>query len=246
MSWLKSKLKEAYKYLKLNPFRFKPYYTYLHEFFNYTEREKVLYNIMDYARSSKLEGDYLEFGLSEGSTFIPAFHFSQSMGKNLKKMRFIGFDSFEGLPSIRSLDKKGFKHFREGDYKFPYRSFVDRLKKSKVDLRKVHLVKGWFEKSLNEKTRNSLKLKKAAIIYIDCDLYESTVPILNFIKQFLQEGTVIIFDDWFCFRGDPNRGEKRAFKEWLKNNPGLMAIEFIRFGWGGNSFIMRKKNSKKV
>jgi O-methyltransferase len=238
---IKIKLKKIYDNLKLKPFRFNQHFFRLYELVNYTEREKAIQKFMDYARSNKLEGDYLEFGLSEGNTFIPAFHFSRSMGKNLEKMRFIGFDSFEGLPKIKDRDKKGFEHFSEGDYKFPYNSFINKLKKKKVDLRRVRLVKGWYNETLNQTTKKFLNLKKAAIVYVDCDLYKSTVPILNFITPLFQEGTILVFDDWFCFRGDPERGEQKAFKEWLQKNPEIIAIEFIRFGWGGNSFILRKK-----
>jgi O-methyltransferase len=55
----------------------------------------------------------------------------------------------------------------------------------------------------------------------------------------LQTGTVIAFDDWFCFKGDPGKGEQRAFREWLEKNSAFDAIEFHKFGWSGNSFIIR-------
>ena len=76
--------------MRLKPFRFSPLYRYLYDFFNYTEREKFLYQVMDYVRSNRIEGDYLEFGLLEGGTFIPAHHFAKSMGRNLINMNFIG------------------------------------------------------------------------------------------------------------------------------------------------------------
>ncbi|MCG2718374.1 MAG: methyltransferase, partial [Nanoarchaeota archaeon] len=73
-----------------------------------------------------------------------------------------------------------------------------------------------------------------------CDLYESTVLVLDFITEYIQDGTIIIFDDWFSFRGNPNRGEQKAFKEWLKKNPSIKTTEFYRFGWHGNSFITHR------
>jgi O-methyltransferase len=48
------------------------------------------------------------------------------------------------------------------------------------------------------------------VIWVDCDLYESTVPVLDFITEYIQDGTVIIFDDWYSFRADPDRGEQKA------------------------------------
>ena len=69
--------------------------------------------------------------------------------------------------------------------------------------------------------------RKAAVIYVDCDLYESTVPVLKFIKPFLQRGTIIVFDDWNCFHGDPDRGERRAFKEFMDKELRLKFEEFV-------------------
>ncbi len=245
MPVFKSNLKKTYKDLKFKPFRFRPLFSHFNEFFAYSERERFLFKAMDYLRSNKIEGDYLEFGVSEGNTFISSYHIAQTMGKNLKAMRFIGFDSFEGIPPVKNkLDNEGFKHFNEGDYAFPYKSFVRRLEKSKVNMNKVHLVKGWYDKTLNIETKKKLKIEKAALVYIDSDLYESAVFVLDFVNDLLQNGAILVFDDWFCFRGDPNRGEQLAFKEWLTKNPKFESIEFQKFGWYGNSFIVRLKEKK--
>ena len=109
---------------------------------------------------------------------------------------------------------------------------------------KVNLVKGWYDKVLNGDTKKHLSTKKAAFIFIDCDLYESTVPVLNFITEYLQSGTIIAFDDWYCFKGSPEKGEQKAFKEWLQKNPSFKALEFHKFSWSGNSFIMQDQRAE--
>ena len=65
---------------------------------------------------------------------------------------------------------------------------------------------------LQQSKLDELELKKAAFVYIDCDLYESTVPVLRFVLPLLQTGTVIAFDDWYSFNGDPERGGQLAAK----------------------------------
>ncbi len=117
-----------------------------------------------------------------------------------------------------------------------------RLEKNGVDLEKITFIEGWYNKTLNEGTKKKLSTKKAAIVLIDVDLYESTVPVLDFITAYLQTGTILIFDDWFAYRGDPRRGEQRAIREWLKRNPNIELIEFYHYSWGGNSFIVNLKN----
>jgi hypothetical protein len=89
-------------------------------------------------------------------------------------------------------------------------------------------VKGFYDESLDEATRRRFDGKKAAIVYVDCDLYASTVPVLRFVRDFLQRGTVIVFDDWNCFHGDPDKGERRAWAEFVAANPSLRFEKFVQ------------------
>lgn len=65
---------------------------------------------------------------------------------------------------------------------------------------------------------------------MDCDLYLSTVPVLEFVKDLLQKGTVIIFDDWNCFWADPDKGERRAWREFCERYPELGFEELVQTG----------------
>lgn len=55
-------------------------------------------------------------------------------------------------------------------------------------------------------------------------------------------GTIIMLDDWFCFRGNPNKGEQKAFREWLENNPLITATEFHKYCTESISFIIHRQN----
>jgi len=66
------------------------------------------------------------------------------------------------------------------------------------------------------------------------------VPVLDFITDYLVDGTILIFDDWFVFRGNPNYGERKAFNQWLKKNPEIKITEFQKYSTVGNSFIVHK------
>lgn len=52
------------------------------------------------------------------------------------------------------------------------------------------------------------------------------MPALEFVTDLLVDGTILIFDDWFLFRGRSDRGEQRAFAEW-KERHGIKAKQFI-------------------
>ena len=38
------------------------------------------------------------------------------------------------------------------------------------------------------------------------------------LQNLIQTGSIIIFDDWFNYKGDPLKGEQLACKEWLNKN----------------------------
>jgi O-methyltransferase len=220
--------------------RFASWFVELRKPFIYTPREEFIKETMEYIGITGVEGDYLEFGVFQGRTFVPAYHFAQR--NNLRSMRFYGFDSFEGLPAITGKDEGG--EFCQGQYSLGLDQFRKLVSKRGVSLDKTGLVKGWYDKVLNGDTKQQLSIRKAAFIFIDCDLYESTVPVLNFITDYLQSGTVVAFDDWYCFRGDPEKGEQKAFNEWLDKNPSFKALEFHKFGWSGNSFIIQHRSKE--
>lgn len=177
----------------------------------------------------------MEFGVYKGGTFIESYKVARA--KKLDRMKFFAFDSFEGLPESIGLDKE-FHQFATGEYKFSLENFKERLIKNGIS--NVEIVSGWFDKTLNADTKKRLGIKSAAVVWIDCDLYESTVPVLKFIKDYIIDGTIIVFDDWYHFRGNPKYGEQRAFREWLAENPQFTASEFHKYFWHGNSFIIHK------
>lgn len=201
------------------------------------DRNEFLRKVMNFVSESKMAGDYLEFGVYKGSNFVNAIRIAK--GKRLERMKFYAFDSFEGLPDIAGVDLE-FKQFKSGELSFSLNKFEDNLRKNGVDFSKIVIVRGFFKDTLVIKIKSGLGIKSAAVIWVDCDLYESTTLVLNFVIDYITDGTILVFDDWYHFRGDPNKGEQRAFREWLQANPNLTATEFHKYSWHGNSFIISK------
>jgi O-methyltransferase len=198
-------------------------------------REVALDQAMEYIRSSRLEGDYLEFGVWKGRAFTAACYLARKKGLG---MNFYAFDSFRGLPSNDEVDAAGHQPFKGGGYICSEREFLRNVRRTGAEMKRVVTVPGWFEESLKPDNPLLINLRKAAVVWVDCDLYSSTCAVLNFVTQYLQYGTLMVFDDWFLYRADPNAGEQRAFREWLQRNPHLSAVELLRFGWHGNSFVI--------
>jgi O-methyltransferase len=166
-------------------------------------------------------GYYMEFGCHSGMTMKLAWkHF-----RWLTDLDYIAFDSFEGLPEIADVDRMAI--WERGRLKTEEQDFVDIVTGAGMPANRLRTVKGFYDKSLTPVLAASLQPKKAAVVYVDCDLYESAVPVLKFCRDFLQPGTLVVFDDWNCFYGDPERGERRAFREFCEANPTLRFSEVM-------------------
>jgi len=155
-----------------------------------------------------------------------------------RRRRFFALDSFVGLPEVEGVDATG--RFTEGGFTFGRAAFEARLRRARIPAADVHIVEGFYDESLAEPDR--IPLERVAIAWVDCDLYSSTVPVLDYLTPRLADGAIILFDDWFCFRGDPTKGEQRACGEWLERNPGISLIPWRQFRWAGQAFIVRRED----
>ena len=150
-----------------------------------------------------------------------------------------GFDSFRGLPEVKGRDKTKSNDFYKGQYTCSKERVLKNLKSKGIDQKRTFLIEGFFENSLNEETRKQYKMGKVAIALIDCDLYNSTVEVLKFIRDMVLENTILIFDDWNCFDKDDERGQRKAFREFLEANRQFSAEELFSYGLYGQAFIIK-------
>ena len=199
------------------------------------ENARMIETAFGFAFNNRVAGDYLEFGVYQGCTFTDAWDAARRYG--MSDMRFHAFDSFQGLPEPDGKDRDG--GFSGGQFHCEREKFEAILRRRKVDMSRVSIHEGMFDETLA--TPGSLRsagIGQASVVWIDCDLYASTVPVLRALGDVLVDGTILVFDDWYCFNGRPDRGEQRACAEWLAANPGIRLVEYQKFHWGGASFIV--------
>lgn len=185
-----------------------------------------------YCANNKIRGDYAEFGVFKGHTTIEAWKAAQRHGLN--DMKFWLFDSFEGLPEVAGSDTGG--PFETGEFSFGRKEYEQNLRRNKVDFNRLNIVSGFFDKTLSGLETG----RSFSVVWIDCDLYESTVPVLEWLTDKLVDGAVICFDDWFTFSGRPDKGEQKAVAEWLEKNPAISLMPYRDFHWAGKSFLFHK------
>ena len=177
-----------------------------------------------------IPGDYLEFGVYRGSSFVTAYKLAQRYG--LTQMRFFAFDSFCGLPSGEDYN------WAPGMYSCSKPRFLEITRKAGVDLRKVVTVEGFYEESLARHAKDKCNISRAAMIHFDCDLYTSTALALDFVTDLIEQGTILVFDDWACFERSNQKGQRRAFWEW----PWHSHFEpLYDAGFSGMAFICTKR-----
>lgn len=194
------------------------------------KKDEILRPAFSAVQSWRIDGDYLEFGVYEGRAMNWAMRHAR---RTKNDMRFFAFDTFTGLPDVDDMGK-----WVPGDYACSEATFRENLRRRGHDLSRLTCVAGDFRETLTEGLRAEIGLEAAAIVFVDCDLYESTVPVLRFITPHLVTGSIIAFDDWFSFGGDPFRGEIRAVNEWLESTPSITLSHYRDFGISGKSFVV--------
>ena len=189
----------------------------------------------DFLVENNVAGDYLEFGCHRCRTFRMAL--TESRRRNLDQMRFYAFDSFEGLPTP-VLDYSVEK-WTGGALSTTEAAFRSHVTKHGIALDRVETIKGFYSDSLTEDRRAAMieKGRPIAFATIDCDFYESAVPVFDFIEPLLQEGSVIYMDDLFAgTKGSPHKGVARAFLEYQQRSR-FRFLPHLSIGWWGRSYI---------
>ena len=206
----------------------------------------VIHNIEKYYAIKKIhylsaiedvEGDYLEFGVYTGSSFchsIRCYKKSKELEINAdSKTRFIGFDSFKGFGDLKEEDEHSF--YTDENFSTSLTD-VDRRVRRVANNVEYELVPGFFEDSLKSGPK-TYGISKAKIIFIDSDTYSSAREALIFCSSTIQEGTFIILDDFYSYKGSRKKGVARAFYELIKQND-LDVRQMFIYGMGGAVFVV--------
>lgn len=164
------------------------------------------HDLLKYAiKISKIEGCILEFGVFKGKSI-------NFIAKNTSQ-KIYGFDSFVGLPE----DWSG------GNLFVPKEAF-DLKGNLPICEKNVELIEGWFEETIpkfKEKVRENIKL-----MHIDCDVYSSTIFVLESFRSQLVKGSLIVFDEFYNFHGWKNH-EYKALMEF--KNKHKINFKYIGF-----------------
>lgn len=165
-------------------------------------------------------GDVLEFGTWQGLGLI---YLSNLFGNVDRQMKFIGVDSFEGLPETSTVWRKG--DFNNTSIELARRNF-SKYGNNGISKDNLVLIKGWFndpvvkEKLLNE-------TKDLILVHLDADLGSSTSQALAMFDELLigrEKPIYFLFDDWGCHPDEvPD-----AFFKWVEEKKESLKFTLIK------------------
>ncbi len=235
-------VKNSLLYRKFSPFL--KYFYYLifdrHKLKSYiTYRlsdEKLKYahllEAVNYLRVAGLPGVYFEFGCHSARTFSTVIRAADYL--KLDNFQCFAFDSFEGLPPTE-ITEDGY--FEGGTFCTSKTDFISLVKSySGRSLENENIIEGFYESSLTTNLQGTMP--KVGMVHIDVDLYSSTALVLEFLKPLMVEGTVILFDDWYCFPPGSLKGESGALHQFCEKHPGFKIEEWKSYSTFGKSFFV--------
>lgn len=214
----------------------------VHKNYKFSDEKLKFTHILEAINYLRIAGNYgknlpqtfFEFGCHSGRTFSNAINASHYL--KMVNMQFFAFDSFEGLPII---DSKADGVFKGGSFNTSYFDFKKIIQRETyLELNDKNIIKGFYDTALTKEVRENLP--KIGVVHIDVDLYSSTFVVLKFIKPLLCEGSVILFDDWYCFPPSKKMGESKAFEEFLSINTNIEVQEWKNYSTFGKSFFVTR------
>ncbi len=152
-----------------------------------------------YQKILDVHGVIFEFGVRFGQNLSLFTSFRGILEPFNHNRKIVGFDTFEGFPSVHKKDGAGHK---EGDFAVPekYEDYLDNLLQVHEQMapipsvKKFELVKGDVSLTLPEYLeRNQQTI--VSLAYFDLDIYQPTLDCLKNIKPYLTKGSVLVFDE---------------------------------------------------
>lgn len=189
-------------------------------------------------RSTAPRNAYYEFGVGWGRTLTAFANAAVRAAGNgvvdLKEIKIVGFDSFEGLPE-KSSAADDHPDWNRGTFAYDEDYVRKKVSATRFPADQIEFVKGFYDESLTESLADRLKSLPPAIITIDVDYYSSTAQVLEFVRPLLQSGAVFYFDDLYSFHLHPDMGQPKALREFNEAHGNLSPL--TEFDFGGRTFI---------
>ena len=184
-----------------------------------------------------ISGDYVEFGSWGANTFKIAY---EEMCNSGRPRPMWAFDSFQGLPQATD-DRDNHPGWRPGTKQGQggVEKFHEAAAALGVPRDAYTAVEGYYEDSLPPLGSDAPPVD-IALAYIDCNMYSSTVTVLEFLAPRLKHGMIVAFDDYFCWSPTDVSGERSALHEFSERHPQWNFFRYQNVHRAGLSFVVER------
>lgn len=198
--------------------------------------KRLMRRVFQYLVYNSIRGDYAEFGCYGGRTFTLASGATRLLNHDVHLW---AFDSFSGLPPT-SDDRDIHAGWTAGAMAMSEADFRARCRANGVPERSFTTVPGFYSDTLAVNAIGP-RPERIAFAYVDCDLYTSTRQVLEFLTSRVGNGTVIAFDDYYCYSETHPSGERLAAADVFDEHPRWRLAPYLQWGWNGMSFIVEDR-----
>jgi hypothetical protein len=150
-----------------------------------------------------VNGIVIECGVFNGAGLFTWAQLSNIHEPANYNRKIVGFDTFEGFPSVNKVDNTGVLVSRKGDLKGSSKEEIEMsLEKYQSErhlshINNVSLVKGDFNITSEQYLRDN-QHTVISLLYLDFDLYEPTKKALELFLPRMPKGAVVAFDEINC------------------------------------------------
>jgi len=184
---------------------------------------------------NQISGDYVEFGSWGCNTLQHAFHTCQQFGG---QRHLWAFDSFQGLPPSDDPRDRHAIFLPGGAGQGGVDNFHLMCANFAVPREAYTAVEGFFQDTLPPLGTEG-EPRDVALVYVDCNLYSSTVTVFEFLESRLKPGMIVGFDDYYLWNTDSGvSGEREALSEFLGTHPQWHFHRFKDIHWGGVAYVV--------
>ena len=179
---------------------------------------KILKNFEILKEVKNVKGEIIEFGVWNGNNLITMKKILDYL--NINKT-VIGYDNFNGMPKSdhgnRFIGNKKLIKFIIGFFK----------------LKRINIL----EDDIMNLKNNLKKIPKLSLIYIDCDLYNTTKIILDLLTKKLSKGGLVVFDEANLGQGEEGKAAQEFFKKNKRKFKEIILKKFYQ-----PDYILKKIN----
>lgn len=189
-------------------------------------RAEIYKNILN------VHGSVLDLGVNAGQSLFTWAQLSSIWEPLNYTRQIIGFDSFEGIPSVKDIDRAGpgpSEHATLGGFSYSNIETLDQAigaydsNRFLSHISKVELIKGDITQTLPQYIIDHPHIV-VSLLHIDVDVYDPTYIALKHVVPLMPKGSVIVFDE---VNQIPYPGETQAVKDLI----GLSNLRLNRFTW---------------